>query len=104
MTSKMRYAALLAALILALGLIAMPRAGAASGNDDLEFLQPPGPQFGDPDMPDGIARFYVFGIRAWVGIEAGRLFVFACPARYQSRSVVSTARVTRPSVVSTKTK
>jgi hypothetical protein len=51
MTSKRWYAAALAALVLVIGLIALPRVGAAGSNDDLEFLQPPGVQYGEPDIP-----------------------------------------------------
>jgi hypothetical protein len=64
MKSEMRYAALLAALVLVLGLIAMPRAGAAGGNDDLEFLQPPGGEFGDPDIP-GPNRYLSAATTIW---------------------------------------
>jgi hypothetical protein len=80
MTSKKRCAALLAALILALGLIAVPRSSAAAGNDDLELLQPPGVQFGDPDSPDGVVRICAFGFRVWGQFEAGRLLC-ASPSR-----------------------
>lgn len=66
MKSKMRYTALLAALIMALGLIAMPRAGAAGGNDDVELMLPPGAQFGDPDT-GGQNRYNAFRWDSWIG-------------------------------------
>ena len=57
MKCSMRFAALLAALILALGLVALPRAGLAAGNDDVEFLEPPGGESGDPDGPTPLFTF-----------------------------------------------
>lgn len=58
MKGTTRYAALLAALILALGLVALPQAAVATGNSDVEFLQPPGGDSGDPDMP-GPNKFFL---------------------------------------------
>ena len=68
MRSKMWYAALLAALILALGLVALPT-GTASGNDDLELLQPPGGENGDPDS-GGPSKYFTFGWSSWFSAPA----------------------------------
>lgn len=54
MKSMTWCAALLAAVILAIGLFALPRASVAGMNDDVEFLQPPS-DAGDPDGPTPIS-------------------------------------------------
>lgn len=92
MKSKMWYTALLAALILALGLIAMPRAGAAGGNDDVELVPPPGGENGDPDS-GGPSRFFVFRWAYQIGVAARSLSSQrVSPTRWavQSRSPAKT--------------
>ena len=68
------YAVLLAALILALGLAALPRASVAGGNDDVELIQPPGGDNGDPDTGGGV-RFSTFRWIMHAGASA-RAFLF----------------------------
>lgn len=53
MTWTMRYAALLAALVLALGLVAIMRPGAAAADGD-EVMLPAPTTRGDPDQPGGV--------------------------------------------------
>src|SRR5215471_2256010 len=53
-------AVLFAALILALGMFAHPKASQAGANDDVEFVQPPGSDNGDPD--DGGGRRATTGV------------------------------------------
>src|SRR5262245_25606970 len=65
MRLKQWYAVLFAALILELGMFAHPRASQAAANDDVEFLQPPGSENGDPDS-GGQTRFWTQGWRMWV--------------------------------------
>src|SRR5262245_16418979 len=53
MRLRLWHAVLFAALILVLGMVAHPRASQAGANDDVEFLQPPGSENGDPDDGGG---------------------------------------------------
>ena len=87
MKLKMRYTALLAALILALGLIAMPRAGAAGGDDYLELLQPPGGENGDPDGPTPV--FFVVSRLHFTG----SVLILQFSPQNMLRSAFSRARV-----------
>lgn len=59
----MRYAALLAALVLALGLVGVMRPSAAAADDPVE-IQPPPSNKGDPDS-GGTSRFLTFGWIYW---------------------------------------
>ncbi len=78
-----RYAAPFAALILALGLVALPREGAAGENDDVVLLPRPS---GDPDT-GGPSRFSALNWSSWVGASARSLsFLRISPVR---RAVVS---------------
>ena len=61
----MRYAALLAALVLALGLVAIIRPGAAGADDDVVMLRQPGAS-GDPDS-GGTLRFVTSRLIGWSG-------------------------------------
>jgi len=49
MRLKQWFAVWLAALVVVLGLMTHPRASMAGFNDDVEFVQPPGGESGDPD-------------------------------------------------------
>jgi hypothetical protein len=90
MKSTMRYAALTAALITALGLVALPRVGAAGANDDLVFLQPPGVnESGDPDIPDGTISITVFGFTLWGKAESGRIVVVLYRARERAQTAAT---------------
>lgn len=62
----LRYAVLLAALVIALGSVAAIRPEVAAANDDVIFLQPPGGERGDPDIGGG---GYNFGTSCstWIG-------------------------------------
>lgn len=65
----MRYAALLAALVLALSLVGMLRPGVATANEDVEFLQPPSDK-GDPDTGGG-TFVTAFGWRLFISPARG---------------------------------
>lgn len=62
----LRCAVLLAALVLALGTVGVMRPDVAAANEDVELLDPPGRERGDPDDGGG-ARFSVFGWGSWLG-------------------------------------
>ena len=66
MRRTMCYAALLAALFLALGLVALPPAAVADGNEDVELLPSPGGDNGDPDS-GGPGRYFIFNWRSVLG-------------------------------------
>jgi len=65
---KLWNAALLAALILALGMFAHPRPSRAAANDDVEFVQPPGGDGGDPDS-GGPNRYALLRLTSWVSAQ-----------------------------------
>src|SRR2546426_222523 len=51
MLSKKPCVVVLAACVLALNVMLLPRVGSAAGNDDLELVQRPGMRSGEPDIP-----------------------------------------------------
>ena len=69
---KLWNAALLAALILTFGMFPHPRATQAGGNDDVEFVQPPGSENGDPDS-GGPGRFSITRFTSWIAAQARQL-------------------------------
>ena len=59
----LRYAVLLAALVLALGSVGMMRPEVATANDDVVFLDPPNDR-GDPD-DGGPSRYFGVNATSW---------------------------------------
>ena len=101
MKSTMRYAAMLAALVLALGLVGVMRPGVATAtNEDVEFLQPPSDK-GDPDTGGGTS-FTTWGWRLLIGQTRGpfaflRVSLFRCsvPSRLRPPAPSRQVRATR---------
>lgn len=62
----MRYAALLAALVLALGLVSVMRPDVATANEDVEMLPHPGDK-GDPDS-GGTSQSLTLVSSAWLRV------------------------------------
>jgi hypothetical protein len=80
----MRYAAPLAALLMALALVELARPTAASAtNEDVEFLQPPSDK-GDPDT-GGQDRYVTSFLRSWLQIAARYLRMPSPPPTLQVR-------------------
>ena len=94
MRLKAWIAALLAALILTLGMFAHPRECAAGPNDDVEFLQPPSGEAGDPDSGGGGGYFITFlhfrvaGASWAVQVRLPHVLRVSLVSRTASRSVV----------------
>src|SRR3989442_2897630 len=92
-------AAMLAAFVLVLGLMLMPRMSSAAGNDDVEMLHPPVVWAGDPDT-GGQGRF---GLSSTTQVWAIRLqtylamrFVSSGPSRSQSTLLLRDPSSKRP--------
>ena len=99
MRLKQWCAVLLAALVMALVLLAQPRTSVAGANDDVQFLQPPDGENGDPDTPDGHGRFITTGYLSFCGVLSGRLFILTirmAPAPSSRPVGASVARVRAP--------
>lgn len=94
MRLKTWMAALLAALILTLGMFAHPRECAAGLNDDVGFLQPPSGERGDPDTGGG--EYFTQGFTSWVASEMRRFAVmWFVGSRRPTMSLTTTANTTR---------
>jgi hypothetical protein len=98
MRLKLWNAALLAALVLAFGTFAHPRASQAGANDDVEFVQPPGTENGDPDTGSGnryfitYIHFYSLGSGWTMQIRLPRLLRASLGSGPTTRPVVQTRR------------
>jgi hypothetical protein len=96
MRLKRWCAVLLAALLVALVLMAQPRASAAGANDDVEFIQPPGGENGDPDS-GGPNRYFVTRFCSWIAAQSRRLaLVRMAPTTRSSAVRVQTSAKQRP--------
>lgn len=81
MKRMMRYAALLAALVLALGLVELMRPGVATANEDFELLRLPSNK-GDPD-DGGPSRIFGITLTSWFASARRSLALLGASAARQ---------------------